>query len=110
MEVSISKCKLFQLGFEREGVRVNDRHCPGIEGEDFISFQINNTKGNCGNLVQVGQSDGLMGPGWMLQALGIVSSASNGTGRAARAQRAIGWLINGERDPRGGQHLGRILP
>lgn len=54
MEVSISKCKLFQLGFEREGVRVNDRHCPGIEGEDFISFQINNTKGNCGNLVQVG--------------------------------------------------------
>uniref|UniRef100_A0A8D2MVG0 Alpha-tectorin n=1 Tax=Zonotrichia albicollis TaxID=44394 RepID=A0A8D2MVG0_ZONAL len=52
MEVSISKCKLFQLGFEREGVRVNDRHCPGIEGEDFISFQINNTKGNCGNLVQ----------------------------------------------------------
>lgn len=55
MEVSISKCKLFQLGFEREGVRVNDRHCPGIEGEDFISFQINNTKGNCGNLVQVSQ-------------------------------------------------------
>ncbi|XP_009871936.1 PREDICTED: alpha-tectorin-like, partial [Apaloderma vittatum] len=52
MEVSISKCKLFQLGFEREGVRVNDRHCPGIEGEDFISFQINNTKGNCGNVVQ----------------------------------------------------------
>ncbi|XP_077695788.1 alpha-tectorin isoform X4 [Eretmochelys imbricata] len=52
MEVSISKCKLFQLGFEREGVRVNDRHCPGIEGEDFISFQINNTKGNCGNIVQ----------------------------------------------------------
>ncbi|CAH2319465.1 alpha-tectorin [Pelobates cultripes] len=52
MEVSISKCKLFQLGFEREGVRINDRHCPGIEGEDFISFQINNTKGNCGNIVQ----------------------------------------------------------
>ncbi|KAM6370751.1 alpha-tectorin [Pluvialis apricaria] len=52
MEVSISKCKLFQLGFEREGVRVNDRQCPGIEGEDFISFQINNTKGNCGNVVQ----------------------------------------------------------
>lgn len=53
MEVSISKCKLFQLGFEREGVRVNDRQCTGIEGEDFISFQINNTKGNCGNIVQV---------------------------------------------------------
>ncbi|XP_074068329.1 alpha-tectorin [Macrotis lagotis] len=52
MEVSISKCKLFQLGFEREGVRINDRHCSGIEGEDFISFQINNTKGNCGNIVQ----------------------------------------------------------
>uniref|UniRef100_G1PN46 Alpha-tectorin n=1 Tax=Myotis lucifugus TaxID=59463 RepID=G1PN46_MYOLU len=52
MEVSISKCKLFQLGFEREGVRVNDRQCTGIEGEDFISFQINNTKGNCGNIVQ----------------------------------------------------------
>uniref|UniRef100_A0A8C7E2J2 Alpha-tectorin n=1 Tax=Naja naja TaxID=35670 RepID=A0A8C7E2J2_NAJNA len=52
MEVSISKCKLFQLGFEREGVRINDRRCPGIEGEDFISFQINNTKGNCGNIVQ----------------------------------------------------------
>nr|XP_020648218.1 alpha-tectorin [Pogona vitticeps] len=52
MEVSISKCKLFQLGFEREGVRINDRQCPGIEGEDFISFQINNTKGNCGNIVQ----------------------------------------------------------
>lgn len=58
MEVSISKCKLFQLGFEREGVRVNDRHCPGIEGEDFISFQINNTKGNCGNVVQVGWGKG----------------------------------------------------
>ena len=53
MEVSISKCKLFQLGFEREGVRVNDRQCTGIEGEDFISFQINNTKGTCGNIVQV---------------------------------------------------------
>lgn len=53
MEVSISKCKLFQLGFEREGVRINDRQCLGIEGEDFISFQINNTKGNCGNIVQV---------------------------------------------------------
>ncbi|XP_043931083.1 alpha-tectorin [Protopterus annectens] len=52
MEVSISKCKLFQLGFEREGVRINDKHCPLIEGEDFISFQINNTKGNCGNIVQ----------------------------------------------------------
>ncbi|XP_048368680.1 alpha-tectorin isoform X2 [Sphaerodactylus townsendi] len=52
MEVSISKCKLFQLGFEREGVRINDRQCLGIEGEDFISFQINNTKGNCGNIVQ----------------------------------------------------------
>ncbi|XP_049569232.1 alpha-tectorin isoform X8 [Orcinus orca] len=52
MEVSISKCKLFQLGFEREGVRINDRQCTGIEGEDFISFQINNTKGNCGNIVQ----------------------------------------------------------
>lgn len=53
MEVSISKCKLFQLGFEREGVRINDRQCSHIEGEDFISFQINNTKGNCGNIVQV---------------------------------------------------------
>lgn len=62
MEVSISKCKLFQLGFEREGVRVNDRHCPGIEGEDFISFQINNTKGNCGNLVQVSHGTGHVGP------------------------------------------------
>lgn len=63
MEVSISKCKLFQLGFEREGVRVNDRHCPGIEGEDFISFQINNTKGNCGNVVQVSQGTGHARPG-----------------------------------------------
>ncbi|KAM8834963.1 alpha-tectorin [Synchiropus picturatus] len=52
MEVSISKCKLFQLGFEREDVRVNDEHCPGIEGEDFISFHINNTKGHCGSIVQ----------------------------------------------------------
>ena len=58
MEVSISKCKLFQLGFEREGVRVNDRQCTGIEGEDFISFQINNTKGNCGNIVQVRNGGG----------------------------------------------------
>jgi len=53
MEVSISKCKLFQLGFEREDVRINDQHCPGIEGEDFISFQINNTKAHCGSIVQV---------------------------------------------------------
>ncbi|KAK9536794.1 hypothetical protein VZT92_006555 [Zoarces viviparus] len=52
MEVSISKCKLFQLGFEREDVRVNDEHCAGIEGEDFISFHINNTKGHCGSIVQ----------------------------------------------------------
>ncbi|XP_047199382.1 alpha-tectorin [Hippoglossus stenolepis] len=52
MEVSISKCKLFQLGFEREDVRVNDEHCAGIEGEDFISFRINNTKGHCGSIVQ----------------------------------------------------------
>ncbi|XP_034539787.1 alpha-tectorin [Notolabrus celidotus] len=52
MEVSISKCKLFQLGFEREDVRINDEHCPGIEGEDFISFHINNTKGHCGSIVQ----------------------------------------------------------
>uniref|UniRef100_A0AAY5JW14 Tectorin alpha n=1 Tax=Esox lucius TaxID=8010 RepID=A0AAY5JW14_ESOLU len=52
MEVSISKCKLFQLGFEREDVRINDQHCPGIEGEDFISFHINNTKGHCGSIVQ----------------------------------------------------------
>lgn len=58
MEVSISKCKLFQLGFEREGVRINDRQCTGIEGEDFISFQINNTKGNCGNIVQVRKAAG----------------------------------------------------
>lgn len=54
MEVSISKCKLFQLGFEREDVRVNDARCAGIEGEDFISFHINNTKGHCGSIVQVG--------------------------------------------------------
>lgn len=54
MEVSISKCKLFQLGFEREDVRINDKHCAGIEGEDFISFHINNTKGHCGSIVQVG--------------------------------------------------------
>lgn len=53
MEVSISKCKLFQLGFEREDVRINDEHCAGIEGEDFISFRINNTKGHCGSIVQV---------------------------------------------------------
>ncbi|XP_066570353.1 alpha-tectorin [Amia ocellicauda] len=52
MEVFISKCKLFQLGFEREDVRINDQHCSGIEGEDFISFQINNTKGHCGSIVQ----------------------------------------------------------
>ncbi|KAM3868709.1 alpha-tectorin [Diretmus argenteus] len=52
MEVSISKCKLFQLGFEREDVRINDQHCAGIEGEDFISFLINNTKGHCGSIVQ----------------------------------------------------------
>ena len=53
MEVSISKCKLFQLGFEREDVRINDQHCAGIEGEDFISFRINNTKAHCGSIVQV---------------------------------------------------------
>ncbi|MEQ2273924.1 hypothetical protein XENORESO_011105, partial [Xenotaenia resolanae] len=52
MEVSISKCKLFQLGFEREDVRINDERCAGIEGEDFISFHINNTKGHCGSIVQ----------------------------------------------------------
>ncbi|XP_071058660.1 alpha-tectorin [Pseudochaenichthys georgianus] len=52
MEVSISKCKLFQLGFEREDVRINDEHCGSIEGEDFISFHINNTKGHCGSIVQ----------------------------------------------------------
>ncbi|XP_052447930.1 alpha-tectorin [Carassius gibelio] len=52
MEVSISKCRLFQLGFEREDVRINDQHCAGIEGEDFISFHINNTKGHCGSIVQ----------------------------------------------------------
>eukprot|EP00063_Salmo_salar_P017752 XP_013992587.1 PREDICTED: alpha-tectorin-like [Salmo salar] len=52
MEVSISKCKLFQLGFEREDVRINNQYCPGIEGEDFISFHINNTKGHCGSIVQ----------------------------------------------------------
>lgn len=55
MEVSISKCKLFQLGFEREDVRINDEHCNGIEGEDFISFHINNTKGHCGSIVQVSE-------------------------------------------------------
>lgn len=53
MEVSISKCKLFQLGFEREDIRVNDERCGAIEGEDFISFLINNTKGHCGSIVQV---------------------------------------------------------
>lgn len=53
MEVSISKCRLFQLGFEREDVRINDQHCPAIEGEDYISFHINNTKGHCGSIVQV---------------------------------------------------------
>ncbi|KAM6907349.1 alpha-tectorin [Xenentodon cancila] len=52
MEVSISKCKLFQLGFEREDVRINDNRCAGVEGEDFISFHINNTKGHCGSIVQ----------------------------------------------------------
>ncbi len=56
MEVSISKCRLFQLGFEREDVRINDQHCAGIEGEDFISFHINNTKGHCGSIVQVNKS------------------------------------------------------
>lgn len=56
MEVSISKCRLFQLGFEREDVRINDQHCAGIEGEDFISFHINNTKGHCGSIVQVNSS------------------------------------------------------
>lgn len=53
MEVSISKCKLFQLGFEREDIRVNDERCAAVEGEDFISFLINNTKGHCGSIVQV---------------------------------------------------------
>ncbi|XP_016141424.1 alpha-tectorin [Sinocyclocheilus grahami] len=53
MEVSISKCRLFQLGFEREDVRINDQHCAGIEGEDLISFHINNTKGHCGSIVQI---------------------------------------------------------
>lgn len=53
MEVSISKCKLFQLGFEREDIRVNDERCAATEGEDFISFLINNTKGHCGSIVQV---------------------------------------------------------
>ncbi|TNM84474.1 hypothetical protein fugu_008652, partial [Takifugu bimaculatus] len=52
MEVSISKCKLFQLGFEREDIRVNDERCAATEGEDFISFLINNTKGHCGSIVQ----------------------------------------------------------
>lgn len=56
MEVSISKCRLFQLGFEREDVRINDQHCAGIEGEDLISFHINNTKGHCGSIVQVNKS------------------------------------------------------
>ncbi|XP_019725167.1 alpha-tectorin isoform X1 [Hippocampus comes] len=51
MEVSISKCKLFQLGFQRGDVRVNDRRCAGVEGEDYISFHINNTKGHCGSIV-----------------------------------------------------------
>nr|XP_057933710.1 alpha-tectorin [Doryrhamphus excisus] len=52
MEVSISKCKLFQLGFERGDVRINDEHCAAMEGEDYISFHINNTKGHCGSMVQ----------------------------------------------------------
>ncbi|XP_061607135.1 alpha-tectorin isoform X3 [Phyllopteryx taeniolatus] len=51
MEVSISKCKLFQLGFQRGDVRVNDHRCVGVEGEDYISFYINNTKGHCGSIV-----------------------------------------------------------
>ncbi|XP_077448968.1 alpha-tectorin isoform X1 [Stigmatopora argus] len=51
MAVSISKCKLFQLGFQRGDVRVNDRRCAGVEGEDFISFRINNSRGHCGSLV-----------------------------------------------------------
>lgn len=55
MEVSISKCKLFQLGFQRGDVRVNDRRCAGVEGEDYISFHINNTKGHCGSIVHVSQ-------------------------------------------------------
>ena len=71
MEVSISKCKLFQLGFEREGVRVNDRQCTGIEGEDFISFQINNTKGNCGNIVQMSNRSQKGQPALVVTALGI---------------------------------------
>ena len=71
MEVSISKCKLFQLGFEREGVRVNDRQCTGIEGEDFITFQINNTKGNCGNIVQVSNRSQKGQPALVATALGI---------------------------------------
>uniref|UniRef100_A0A4W3GVP4 Tectorin alpha n=1 Tax=Callorhinchus milii TaxID=7868 RepID=A0A4W3GVP4_CALMI len=56
MEVSISKCRLYQLGFEREDVRINDVHCPRTDGDNFIAFQINNTNGNCGNIVKTNET------------------------------------------------------
>ncbi|XP_041030218.1 alpha-tectorin [Carcharodon carcharias] len=56
MEVYISKCRLYQLGFEREDVRINDFHCVGSEGDDFIAFHINNTNHNCGNIVKTNET------------------------------------------------------
>ena len=105
MEVSISKCKLFQLGFEREGVRVNDRHCPGIEGEDFISFQINNTKGNCGNVVQVSRGAGRAESGAQAgpSVLGVFSFVPTG-GRRRWGDGAFGRRLDGaKRTPASGR-------
>ncbi|GCB75225.1 hypothetical protein scyTo_0016389, partial [Scyliorhinus torazame] len=56
MEVYISKCRLYQLGFEREDVRINDFRCAGSEGDDFIAFHINNTNRNCGNIVKTNET------------------------------------------------------
>ncbi|XP_059813041.1 alpha-tectorin [Hypanus sabinus] len=56
MEVYISKCRLYQLGFEREDVRINDNRCLGSEGDDFIAFHINNTNQNCGNIMKTNET------------------------------------------------------
>ncbi|XP_032905509.1 alpha-tectorin [Amblyraja radiata] len=56
MEVYISKCRLYQLGFERGDVRINDNRCMGSEGDDFIAFHINNTKRNCGNIMKTNET------------------------------------------------------
>ncbi|XP_043532334.1 alpha-tectorin [Chiloscyllium plagiosum] len=56
MQVYVSKCRLYQLGFEREDVRINDIHCVGSEGDDFIAFHINNTNHNCGNIVKTNET------------------------------------------------------